>query len=127
MISTTDILRPGLAAGELTALPLPSKRHAGSRIASTDDLGFRNLMTSGSANTFTIPSDAELRATGQVSYPLGAAYLITQYGAGQVTIAGGSGVTLRSESSMVNISAQYLSVIAHNIGPDEWLLEGKLA
>jgi hypothetical protein len=50
-----------------------------------------------------------------------------QLGAGQVTVAAGSGVTLRSAGSLVKTSAQYAVATLVKIASDEWVLLGNLA
>ncbi len=124
-----DVIAPGTLAADLATIPGELQRYTASRIAGVEDLGKLILMNSASANTFTIPSDATLASRGG---PLRAfspmkRFVVCQFGAGQTSFAAGSGVTLRSESSFVNISAQYLAAMALNVGPNEWLLIGRLA
>jgi hypothetical protein len=52
---------------------------------------------------------------------------IFQYGLGQITIAGGGGVTLRSDGSKVKTAAQYATIGLRQRATDEWVLSGDLA
>lgn len=76
--------------------------------------------TSASATTITVPPNSS------VAFVLDTEIAILQYGAGQVSIAAGAGVTIRSNSNMLKISSQYGSVALKKIGTDEWLLVGSL-
>lgn len=78
------------------------------------------LMTSASAQTVTIPTNAS------VAFPTGTKIDIVQTGAGQCDIAGASGVTLNSEGSKKKINAQYQVVSIVKTATDTWLLMGAL-
>jgi hypothetical protein len=78
-------------------------------------------MNAAGATTVTIPSNAV------ANMPIGAMVEIARIGAGTVTIAGGSGVTLHSKSGFVTVSAQYGLVRARQRVLDEWHLTGDLA
>jgi hypothetical protein len=77
--------------------------------------------TSASATTVTIPPNSS------VAFPVGAEVVIFQAGAGQVTIAAGSGVTLNSKDSNLNISAQYAAVTCKKVATDTWDVIGDLS
>jgi len=67
---------------------------------------------------------------GSVAYPVGAQLNFTQLGAGQVTIQGGSGVTIVSTggtASTPKLRAQYSSATAICISQDNWLVAGDIA
>ena len=53
--------------------------------------------------------------------------LVNNYGAGQVTIVAGSGVTLRSDGSKLKIKSQYSAATLVKIGTDEWMVFGNLS
>ena len=76
--------------------------------------------TNGSATTLTI---APL-ATGQ--WGEAAEMRIMQGGAGQVTVAAGSGVTLRSTPT-AKTRAQYSVISLKRIAENEWVVSGDLA
>ena len=59
-------------------------------------------MNKATANTLTVPQNI---------FTAGQQVLVTQYGAGQTTIAAGSGVTLRSDGGKLKINTQYSSGI----------------
>jgi hypothetical protein len=76
---------------------------------------------SATALTFTIPPHSS------VALAVGTVIEVFQYGAGQVTIAAGAGVTLRSDGSKVKTAAQYATVGLRQRATDEWVLSGDLA
>lgn len=71
------------------------------------------------AQTFTVPPNSS------VAYPVGSVIPVYQDGAGQVTIAQGSGVTIRTAETL-KIRGQYSSAALLKIATDEWLLIGDL-
>ena len=73
-----------------------------------------------SARTITIPTNAA------VTFPIGTQILISQYGAGQVTIAPDTGVTLRSSGGKTKTAAQYAMATLVKRGTDEWYLAGDI-
>lgn len=74
-------------------------------------------MNKATANTLTVPSGV---------FTAGQQVLITQYGAGQTTIAG-SGVTLRSDGGKLKINTQYSSATILFISATEAYVFGNLA
>ena len=74
-------------------------------------------MNKATANTLTVPSGV---------FTAGQQVLITQYGAGQTTIAG-SGVTLRSDGGKLKINSQYSMATILFISPTEAYVSGNLA
>lgn len=77
-------------------------------------------VTSVDAKTVTIPLNSV------VAFPLNVRIDVMRYGAGDVTIAGISGVTLHSESSWVKIGAQYAGVTLMQTAIDTWVILGRL-
>ena len=76
----------------------------------------------GSAQTYTVPPNSS------VAFPIGKTVInVGQYGAGQITIAAGAGVTIRSAGSRLKIGEQYGTVSLVKIGTDEWWLFGNTA
>jgi hypothetical protein len=73
-----------------------------------------------SAITLTIPPNSS------VAYGIGTQINIMQLGAGQVTIAAGSGVTLRSDGSKLKLNAQYAVATCCKIATDTWVVIGNL-
>jgi hypothetical protein len=77
-------------------------------------------LTSASSVTVTVPPNAS------VAFPTGTVVGLHQYGAGQVTVAAGSGVTIRSPNSYVDTATQYSSAFLRKRGTNEWVLGGDL-
>jgi len=74
-------------------------------------------MTNASANTVTIPPNAD------VALPVGTKVFITQGGAGSTTIAAGAGVTINAPSTVtLAIDEQWESRVCQKTGTNEWLL-----
>jgi hypothetical protein len=69
-------------------------------------------MNSASATTVTVPTNAS------VAFPIGALVGVFNAGAGTVTIAGASGVTVRNAGAMV----QFQEVSLRKRGTDEWVM-----
>lgn len=82
-----------------------------------NDNGAVITCASGSATTVTIP----------VGLGKGFNCLIIQIGAGTVTIAAGSGVTINNADSFDAISAQYGAATLYAYAPDTFYLGGQLA
>lgn len=85
------------------------------------DAGKNIEFNSASATTLTVPTNAA------VAFPVGTALLVTQVGAGQVTIAGASGVTIQSSYSRTKLSAQYAQASLIKRATNTWLLAGNLS
>jgi hypothetical protein len=90
------------------------------------------------ATAYTFVADDARRLTGftaatsvaatvppnsSVAYALGTRLRMAALGAGQVTLAGGVGVTLRTSASLLS-RAQYSDVTAEKIDTNEWLVTG---
>lgn len=78
-------------------------------------------MNVATANTVTVPTNAT------AAFAVGAQITVTQYGAGQTTIAGAVGVTLRSTNNWLKISAQYGSATLVKVATNEWYVIGNLS
>ena len=78
-------------------------------------------MNKGSAVNLTVPPNSS------VAFTIGSQGLVNNYGAGQVTIVAGSGVTLRSDGSKLKIASQYSAATLVKIGTDEWMVFGNLS
>lgn len=83
------------------------------------DYGKLKESTNAGATTFTVPPNAS------VGFQVGTVISFRQYGAGQLTIAPGAGVTLRTASSLTT-RAQYSSGALHKRATDEWVVTGDL-
>ena len=74
-----------------------------------------------SAITTTIPPNSS------VAFEIGDQVNLLQLGAGQVTVAAGAGVTIRSEGTKLKLKGQYAAATCVKIASDEWVLVGNLA
>lgn len=84
------------------------------------------LVTQSNASAIT----TTIAPFSSVAYPVGAQLNFTQLGAGQVTIQGGSGVTVVSTggtASAPKLRAQYSSATAICISQDNWLVAGDIS
>ena len=81
------------------------------------------LVTCNKATGFTVT----IPPNSSVAFETGDQVNLMQLGAGQVTVAAGAGVTLRSAGSLVKTSAQYAVATLVKIASDEWVLLGNLA
>jgi len=74
-----------------------------------------------SAITTTIPPNSS------VAFEIGDQVNLLQLGAGQVTVAAGAGVTIRSEGTKLKLKGQYAAATCIKIASDEWVLVGNLS
>jgi hypothetical protein len=105
----------------VTGAILASSQQAGSYTLQAADLGTVVEVNSGAAATVTVPP-----STVQ-PFPVGAVIWVCAMGSGTVTIAAGTGVTLLSAGSHVNISAQYAEAKLRQRALNTWVLTGSLA
>jgi hypothetical protein len=61
-----------------------------------------------------------------VAFPIGTQILVSQYGAGQTSFVATGGVTIRSASGNLKLSAQYAAATLVKIADNEWYLFGSL-
>lgn len=78
-------------------------------------------MNNALASTLTIPPNAS------VLIPIDTKIDISQYGAGQVTITPGAGVTIRAYNGALKIAGQYGGATLWKRGTDEWMAFGNLS
>lgn len=78
-------------------------------------------LTNASAITATVPPNSS------VALAVGTQILLYQGGAGQVTIAAGAGVTVRSQGTKLKITGQYGVAGLIKIATDEWVAFGNLS
>lgn len=88
---------------------------------STDitDEGITHEFTAAGAVNWTIPPNSS------VAYRIGTVIQACQYGAGQITIVAGAGVTIRTPSSLTS-RAQYSTIGVRKRATDEWVAFGDL-
>lgn len=75
--------------------------------------------TSGTAVTITLPDDSDIPTDSYIE--------IFQAGAGQVTFAAGSGVTINSKDSNLKLAGQYSEAVVYKVSDTEYDLVGDLA
>lgn len=105
-----------LAAAKLAA----ATTRSGSYTLALADAGTTQEFTAGTSSTLTVPSNAT------AAFPVGAVVDVVQYGAGQVTVAGASGVTVRATGTAAT-RTRYSAVRLRKRGTDEWVLSGDTA
>lgn len=76
--------------------------------------------TSASAVTLTIPPNSS------VAFPAGTVIELVQYGTGQLTVAPGAGVTIRSADGLLSARTQYSTLSLRKRATNEWVLAGDL-
>jgi hypothetical protein len=107
----------------LIAAPVPVTTNVQTGTAYTlvlADAG-RIIETTGSgAVTLTVP------AATSAAFPVGTMIEIAQYGAGQITLAAATGVTLRTPSSLTT-RARYSTVGLRLRATNEWIVSGDLS
>ena len=72
----------------------------------------------GAAQSFTVPP------VSIVAWPTGASFKVYQQGAGQITIAAGTGVILRSDGNRYKTAAQFAVIELRMRANDEWVITG---
>lgn len=85
------------------------------------DAGKMVTMSNASAITLTVPPNAS------VAFPVNTRIDLLQYGAGQVTVAAGSGVTIYSKASALKLSAQYAGATLWKKATNTWVLVGDIS
>jgi hypothetical protein len=109
------------SAGATTqSLTLNAQTGTSYTLALTDSGKFVT-QSNASAITTTVPPNSS------VAFPIGTQVNLLQLGAGQVTVAAGAGVTIRSESSKLKLKGQYATATCVKIATDEWVLLGNTA
>ena len=78
-------------------------------------------LSNASAITMTVPPNSS------VAFPTGAEITIIQKGAGQVTVAAGSGVTINSADSNLKLTGQYSGATLIKESTNTWYLIGDLS
>jgi hypothetical protein len=89
------------------------------RTLALDDAGAYVRMDNGAANTVTVPPDSS------VAFAVGTQITVRQAGAGQTTIAAGTGVTINTPETL-KLKGQHASATLIKVATDEWDLTGDL-
>ncbi len=85
------------------------------------DRGGLVTLSNASAITLTVPTNAS------VAYAVGTQIGLLQTGAGQVTVAGASGVTVTSFGSLTKLAGNGALAVLVKTGTDSWYLSGQLS
>lgn len=85
------------------------------------DAGKYVTLSNASAVTLTVPTNAS------VAFDVGTVVNLVQLGAGQVTIAGASGVTVNSEGSKLKLKGQYAVASLLKTATNTWVALGNLS
>jgi hypothetical protein len=109
-----------IGSAELDNLTLNAQTGTTYTLALTDA---HKLVTLSNASSIT----ATVPPNSSVAFETGDQVNLLQLGAGQVTVAAGSGVTIRSEGSKLKLKGQYATATLVKIGTDEWVLLGNTA
>lgn len=119
IVTQSKIANRAVGSGELDGIGLTSV--LGTSFTLTLAEAHRLLtLNNASPITLTIPPDAT------ANFVLGTQVNLVQTGAGQVTITGGAGVTIRSEGSKTKLNGQYALATCIKIANNEWVLVGNL-
>lgn len=76
-------------------------------------------MNKGTGVTLTVPNN------DSVAYPIGCEIFLTQLGAGQLTVAAASGVTIQTKETLL-LDGQYSVARLYKRGTNEWVISGDL-
>ena len=76
--------------------------------------------TGSTAQTLTVPTNAA------VAFPIGTLVEVCRIGTGAVTVAGASGVTIRSRDNLLAPNGQYAVASLRKRAANEWVLAGDL-
>jgi len=85
------------------------------------DFGLMLTLSNASAITLTVPNESS------VNFPVGSSINFTQLGAGQVTVAAASGVTINSQGAKMKTTGTYAVGSLIKMSSNNWLLFGNLA
>ncbi len=99
---------------------VPNRQTASYTLALTDVTKVVEMNVA-SSNTLTFPPNTD------VAIPINSVGEWAQYGAGQVTLTPGSGVTVRSSGNKYKSTAQYSQGSWRKVGTDEFIVGGDLS
>jgi hypothetical protein len=106
-------------------------------LLSTDVPTITTEVISGTSYTFVLADGGKLKETtnvatatltvppnSSVAFPVGVQIALRQYGTGQLVVAAGAGVTIRSYLSQLKSIGQYAELLLTKRATDEWVLAG---
>ncbi|PLS81700.1 hypothetical protein CYG49_01510 [Candidatus Saccharibacteria bacterium] len=109
-----------VALDSKASLTVASSTKTASYTLAAGDTGTIIEIDSASASTITVPDNAS------VALPVGTVIGFRQYGTGQVTIVGATGVVLRSRGDAFKTAGQYSEGSLSKRGTDEWIVSGDM-
>ncbi len=92
----------------------------GSYTVTLEDLGKIVEVNSSASVVVTVPTDAN------APFQIGDRVDILQTGAGQITVAGDTGVTISSEGSKTKLKGQWAAATVIKRGANSWVLIGNI-
>ena len=112
----------GSTAAELETqlqAPVTTTTHSGTSYTFTPgDAATLVEFTSATAVTAIVPPNSA------APFPVGATILLRQYGAGQVGVVGGVGVTVHARGGALDLAGQYAQATLIKRATNEWVLSG---
>jgi hypothetical protein len=84
------------------------------------DAGQLLTLNNAAAITLTVPTNST------AAFPVGERVDVVQLGAGTVTVAAASGVTVNSKDAALAFAGQYAAATLYKIGTNSWLLIGSV-
>lgn len=110
------------AARALLSTDVPgvvTNSQAGSYTLALTDAGKLVEVTAATSATVTVPPNSS------VPFPIGIVVNVFQYGAGQVSVAAGTGVTVLTPASLT-VRVRYAEISLRKRAADEWVVAGDL-
>ena len=114
------IVGDGSAAKSFTSSTVSFKQETSSYTLILSDKDKIVEVSSGSSNTITIPTNAN------VAFPIGSQVIVLQTGTGQTTLAGDSGVTVNATPGL-NLRSQWSAATLIKRSTDTWVAIGDLS
>lgn len=115
----TGALSSATAATTYASLLVTTTSQAGTTYTlALADAGTVVELSSATPVTVTVPPNSG------AAFPVGTSIVLRQYGAGQVTVAQGAGVTIRSRGAALKMAGQYAEATVTQRATDEWVLSG---
>lgn len=115
----TQIATTAQVYDTVTTVPENAQTVTAYTLALTDS-GKMVSLSNTSAVTLTVPNNST------IAFATATRVDLLQYNTGQVTVAAGTGVTLRSSSSKLKLTGQYSGATLWKKGTDEWVLIGDI-
>jgi hypothetical protein len=119
-VTQVKIADRAVGSAELTNLTLNAQTGTTYTLVLTDAQKLVTLSNAGSI-TATVPPNSS------VAFTVGDQVNLMQLGAGQVTVAAGSGVTVSSQGTKLKLNGQYATGTLVKVATDSWVLIGNLA